>query len=54
MEELFSLISSYGFPMVLSIFLLIRFEKDLKELNKSITSLIILIESGDKHNNYLN
>jgi hypothetical protein len=52
-EELFSLVSSYGFPMVLSIFLLIRFEKDIQELKKSINSLIILIESGDKHNNYL-
>lgn len=42
MEEIFSLISTYGFPMVLSIYLLIRLEPLIRELKKSIDTLIIL------------
>jgi len=42
MEEIFSLISSYGFPMVLSIYLLVRFEFMLKELKASVDTLVIL------------
>ncbi|MFW6026927.1 MAG: YvrJ family protein [Candidatus Woesearchaeota archaeon] len=57
MEELFSLVSSYGFPMVLSIYLLVRFEVLLKELKSSVDTLILLenTESNPKnrHNNYL-
>jgi hypothetical protein len=49
MEQLFELISSYGFPMVLSIYLLLRFESLLRGLKESIDTLIILsnIESAD-------
>jgi hypothetical protein len=49
MEQLFTLISSYGFPMVLSIYLLLRFESLLRGLKESIDTLIILsnIESAD-------
>ena len=42
MEEIFSLISTYGFPMVLSVYLLIRLEPLIRELKKSIDTLIIL------------
>jgi len=42
MEEIFSLISTYGFPMVLCIYLLIRLEPLIRELKKSIDTLIIL------------
>ncbi|PUU87757.1 YvrJ family protein [Halanaerobium sp.] len=49
MEQLFELISSYGFPMVLSIYLLLRFESLLRGLKESIDTLILLsnIESAD-------
>jgi len=42
MEQLFTLISSYGFPMVLSIYLLLRFESLLRVLKESIDTLILL------------
>lgn len=47
MKELFNLISTYGFPMVLSIYLLVRFEPMLKELKDSVDSLIIINEMND-------
>ena len=49
MEQLFSLISSYGFPMVLSIYLLIRLETLVRGLKESIDTLIILsnVESAE-------
>ncbi|MCC3146068.1 YvrJ family protein [Halanaerobium sp. Z-7514] len=45
MEELFSLISTYGFPMVLCIYLLMRFETLIRELKKSIDTLIVMNNS---------
>jgi hypothetical protein len=42
MKEIFNLISTYGFPMVLSIYLLVRFEPLIKELKESIDTLIML------------
>lgn len=42
MEQLFNLISSYGFPMVLSIYLLLRLETLIRGLKESIDTLIIL------------
>ncbi|MGP3778019.1 YvrJ family protein [Halanaerobium saccharolyticum] len=49
MEQLFSLISSYGFPMVLSIYLLLRLETLIRGLKESIDTLIILsnVESAE-------
>jgi len=49
MEQLFSLISSYGFPMVLSIYLLLRLETLVRGLKESIDTLIILsnVESAE-------
>ena len=49
MEQLFSLISSYGFPMVLSIYLLFRLETLIRGLKESIDTLIILsnVESAE-------
>ncbi|WP_337998472.1 YvrJ family protein [Halanaerobium hydrogeniformans] len=49
MEELFSLISTYGFPMVLCIYLLMRFETLIRELKKSIDTLIF-INNSDRYN----
>jgi len=49
MEQLFNLISSYGFPMVLSIYLLLRLETLVRGLKESIDTLIILsnVESAE-------
>ena len=47
MKELFNPISTYGFPMVLSIYLLVRFEPMLKELKESVDTLIIINEMND-------
>jgi hypothetical protein len=49
MEQLFSLISSYGFSMVLSIYLLLRLETLIRGLKESIDTLIILsnVESAE-------
>ncbi|RAK12541.1 YvrJ-like protein [Halanaerobium saccharolyticum] len=49
MEQLFNLISTYGFPMVLSIYLLIRLETLIRGLKESIDTLIILsnVESAE-------
>ena len=49
MEQLFELISSYGFPMVLSIYLLLRLETLIRGLKESIDTLIILsnVESAE-------
>ena len=39
MEQVTTLIENLGFPIVLSIYLLIRFEKKIDLLNESITTL---------------
>ena len=39
MEQVTTLIENLGFPIVLSIYLLIRFEKKIDLLNQSITAL---------------
>lgn len=43
MEELFKLAGNYGFPMVVAGYLLVRLEPTIKELQKSITSLTIVV-----------
>lgn len=48
MKELFNLISTYGFPMVLSVYLLVRFEPMIKDLKESVDTLIIV---NDMNNN---
>lgn len=49
MEQLFSLIGELGFPIVLCVYLLFRFEKKIDTLNDTIEklneSIIKLIES---------
>lgn len=39
MEQLSSLIENLGFPIVLSVYLLIRFEKKIDKLNETIIKL---------------
>jgi ABC-type long-subunit fatty acid transport system fused permease/ATPase subunit len=52
MKEIFNLISTYGFPMVLSIYLLVRFEPMLKELKESVDTLIIINEMNNNDKNF--
>lgn len=40
MEEWLNLLTDYGFPAVIVIYLLARFEKKLESLTKAITDLI--------------
>ncbi len=44
MEELIQYASNMGFPIVLSIYLLVRFENKMELLSKSILSLVHAIE----------
>ncbi len=39
MDELYTIIQNVGFPMALSVYLLIRFEKKIDLLNSSINEL---------------
>jgi hypothetical protein len=45
MEELYTNIANLGFPIVISLFLLVRIEGKLNELTKSITELSKVIET---------
>ncbi len=49
MEELFSQISNFGFPMALSIYLLTRLESKLDNLSSSIRQLSTSVDKiGNK------
>lgn len=50
MEDMLQLISSYGFPMVVSIYLLIRIEPLIRGLTRSVDTLTMMIalQSGVK------
>lgn len=39
MEEIFKLVGNFGFPIVVSAYLLVRIEGNLDELTQSITEL---------------
>lgn len=43
MDEFFKLASNYGFPMVVAGYLLVRLEPTIRELQKSITTLTIVV-----------
>ena len=43
MEELLIMISSYGFPMVMAIYLLVRMEPLIRGLKESVDSLSLLV-----------
>ena len=43
MEEVFKLAANYGFPMVVAGYLLIKIEPVMKDLQKSINSLTIVV-----------
>lgn len=44
MEELFALIGNVGFPIAVSVYLLVRVEYKLEELGNSINELARVIE----------
>lgn len=44
MENIITNISNVGFPVVLSVFLLLRFEKKIDELTKAITESVSKIK----------
>ena len=44
MENIISNISNVGFPVVLSVFLLLRFEKKIDELTKTINELVVKLK----------
>ncbi|HAJ31922.1 MAG TPA: hypothetical protein DCK79_00890 [Candidatus Atribacteria bacterium] len=43
MEEFFKLATNYGFPMVVAGYLLVRLEPVIKDLQRSINSLTIVV-----------
>lgn len=43
MEELLKLAANYGFPMVVAFYLLVRLEPLIKELQKSVTILTVVV-----------
>lgn len=47
MDEMLMTVSNYGFPIVLSIYLLIRLEKKLDQLTESILSLSSKLEKKE-------
>lgn len=42
-DELVKLISTVGFPISISVYLLVRFENKIEQLNKSISELTSVI-----------
>lgn len=44
MENIISSISNVGFPVVLSVFLLLRFEKKIDERTKAINELVVKLK----------
>ncbi|SMC00033.1 YvrJ protein family protein [Thermanaeromonas toyohensis ToBE] len=46
MEDLWTYVGNYGFPMVIAFYLLIRFEKKLDTLTAAINELTRTLERG--------
>jgi hypothetical protein len=42
-------IGNFGFPIVITAYLLLRFEKKLEHLNESILALVQVIKDGGKN-----
>ncbi|MFW5980354.1 MAG: YvrJ family protein [Halanaerobiales bacterium] len=43
MEDMLSMAGSYGFPMVMAVYLLVRIEPIIRSLKESVDSLFLLI-----------
>lgn len=48
MEDFMNLFSTTGFPIAISVFLLVRFENKISQLNDTINELTIIIEKSFK------
>jgi cell division protein FtsB len=48
MEEFFTIISNFGFPITVAVYLLFRFEKKLEQLEKTNATLIVKISELEK------
>lgn len=44
-DSLIKLVNTVGFPIGVSIYLLVRFEKKIEDLNKSISHLAVVIST---------
>jgi len=47
MEELINLVSNVGFPIAITVYLMMRFENKLEKLDDSINSLVIAINNSN-------
>lgn len=47
-QQIYDFITNFGFPIALSVYLLLRFEKKLEDLTKSITELNKIIQKCTK------
>ena len=44
LEEIFSLVANYGFPMVVAGYLLVRLESVIKDLQESVSQLTLVVD----------
>lgn len=51
MEEIVVLASSYGFPMVVAIYLLVRLEPIIRSLKESVDSLSLIVAMQNDYSN---
>ncbi len=47
MEEIINLVSNVGFPIAITVYLMMRFENKLEKLDDSINSLVIAINNSN-------
>lgn len=48
MEELFANVGNVGFPILITIYVLVRMEKKMDDLTKAISELTINIKDSDR------
>lgn len=48
MNEILEMVSQYGFPIIVSVFCLLKLDKSLVSLNSSIDELILKIEFSEQ------
>lgn len=51
MEELLKLCGTYGFPMVVSLYLLVRLEQRMSDLTRVIDKVVLLVERMEADKN---
>lgn len=48
MEELFANVGNVGFPILITIYVLVRMEKKMDDLTKAISELTVNIKDSDR------